>query len=81
MPKDYSTIESRVIGEDEHILVHDVSYSGTEEGRVSAYMVVPKGHGSFPGILFGYWGNGTRGHFVPEAKLYDRGGAVCLMPD
>jgi dienelactone hydrolase len=42
---------------------------------------VPKGKGPFAAILFGHWGNGTRGEFIPEAKIYAKAGAVSLIPD
>ena len=61
--------------------IHDVTYASPKGGKVSAYLIVPKGKGPFAAVLFGHWGNGTRAEFIPEAKLYAKAGVVSLIPD
>jgi hypothetical protein len=74
-------IKDQVIEETPELTLHDLSYASSNQQRVSAYLVVPKGKGPFTPILFGHWGNGTRAEFIPEARLYARAGAVSLLPD
>lgn len=63
------------------VTVSDVTYASPKGGRVTAYLVAPASPGPFAGILFGHWGGGNRTEFLPEAILYARAGAVCLLPD
>jgi Dienelactone hydrolase and related enzymes len=70
-----------VIAETPELTLHDLTYASSNQQRVSAYLVVPKGKGPFAPILFGHWGNGNRAEFIPEAKLYAQAGAVSLLPD
>jgi dienelactone hydrolase len=62
-------------------VIHDITYASASGGLVSAYQIVPKGKGPFAAIVFGHWGNGTRGEFIPEAKAYACVGVVSLLPD
>jgi dienelactone hydrolase len=62
-------------------VIHDITYASPSGGSISAYLVVPKGNGRFAAIVFGHWGNGTRGEFIPEAKSYACAGVVSLLPD
>jgi dienelactone hydrolase len=62
-------------------VIHDITYASPSGGSVSAYMIVPKGNGPFAAIVYGHWGNGTRGEFIPEAKTYACAGVVSLLPD
>jgi dienelactone hydrolase len=61
--------------------IHDITYESPSGGPVSAYQIVPKGKGPFAAVVFGHWGNGTRGEFIPEAKAYACAGVVSLLPD
>jgi dienelactone hydrolase len=61
--------------------IHDITYLSPSGGPVSAYEIVPKGNGPFAAVIFGHWGNGTRGEFIPEAKAYACAGVVSLLPD
>ena len=74
-------IQDRVIEDNDELAIHDISYESPKGGRVSAYLVIPKGKGPFAGVLFGHYGLGTRSEFIPEAKLYAKAGAVSLIPD
>jgi hypothetical protein len=74
-------IQDRVIQENDDLVIHDITYASPKGGRVPAYLVVPKGKGSFAAVLFGHYGLGTRSEFIPEAKLYAKAGAVSLIPD
>jgi cephalosporin-C deacetylase-like acetyl esterase len=62
-------------------VIHDITYASPSGGSLSAYLIVPKGNGPFAAIVFGHWGNGTRGEFIPEAKAYACAGVVSLLPD
>jgi dienelactone hydrolase len=62
-------------------VIHDTTYASPSGGLVSAYQIVPKGKGPFAAVIFGHWGNGTRGEFIPEAKAYACAGVVSLLPD
>jgi dienelactone hydrolase len=62
-------------------VIHEVTYVSPSGGPVSAYQIVPKGKGPFAALVFGHWGNGTRGEFIPEAKAYACAGVVSLLPD
>jgi dienelactone hydrolase len=62
-------------------VLHDITYVSPSGGLVSAYQIVPKGNGPFAAVVFGHWGNGTRGEFIPEAKAYACAGVVSLLPD
>lgn len=74
-------IHDKTIEEFDEGSIHDITYTSPKGGPVAAYLVVPKGKGPFPAILFSHWGNGTRAEFIPEAKLYARAGAISLLPD
>jgi dienelactone hydrolase len=62
-------------------VLHDITYVSPSGGLVSAYQIVPKGRGPFAAVVFGHWGNGTRGEFIPDAKAYACTGVVSLLPD
>jgi len=62
-------------------VIKDITYVSPSGGLVSAYEIVPKGKGPFAAVIFGHWGNGTRGEFIPEAKAYACAGVVSLLPD
>src|SRR5258708_5727335 len=64
-----------------HGVIHDITYVSPSGGLVSAYLIVPTGKGPFAAVVFGHWGNGTRGEFIPEAKTYACAGVVSLLPD
>jgi len=62
-------------------VIHEITYVSPSGGLVSAYQIIPKGKGAFAALVFGHWGNGTRGEFIPEAKAYACSGVVSLLPD
>jgi dienelactone hydrolase len=62
-------------------VIHDITYLSPSGGLVSAYQVIPKGNGPFAAVVFGHWGNGTRGEFIPEAKAYACSDVVSILPD
>ena len=65
----------------DHLTVHDLTYASPRGGRVTAYLVVPRGEGPFAGLVFGHWGYGTRTEFLPEASVYAEAGAVSILID
>jgi len=62
-------------------VIHDITYVSPSGGPISAYLILPKGNGPFAAIVFGHWGNGTRGEFIPEAKAYACAGVISVLPD
>jgi dienelactone hydrolase len=73
-------IQDKVVAERNGVTIHDITYASPVSGRVPAYLLVPKGKGSFAAMLFGHWGGGDRTEFIAEAERYARAGAVCLLP-
>lgn len=73
--------DSTVRAFDDGITLHSLSFESPRGGRIGAYLVLPRGHGPFPAVLFGHWGLGTRTEFIPEALLYARLGAISLLID
>jgi len=63
------------------VKVFDLTYVSPKGARVTAYLVVPTTKGPHAGLVFGHWGPGNRTEFLPEATLYARAGAVCLLVD
>lgn len=68
------------------VTIIDLTYSSPLGGRVPAYVVVPRGRGPFPAILFGHWmmpGSPlkNRREFLDEAIVLARAGAVSLLID
>ncbi|MGH9367349.1 MAG: acetylxylan esterase [Thermoanaerobaculia bacterium] len=61
--------------------VHDITFASPRRGRVTAFLVVPRGRGPFAAVLFQHWGFGDRTEFLAEALLYARAGAVGLLVD
>jgi dienelactone hydrolase len=68
--------------ERDSVRVLDITYASPRGGRVTGYLVEPKkAKGRRPGVVFGHWGPGDRSEFLPEAELYARAGAVCVLID
>jgi dienelactone hydrolase len=63
------------------IAVHDLSYASPMGGRVTAYLVLPPGEGSFAGVLFAHPSDGSRNSFLEEAVWLAEAGAVSLLVD
>ncbi len=61
------------------VSVQDVSYASLADGRVSAYLVRPKGKGPFAGIIFVHPGPGDRSSFLDDAITLAKRGAVSLL--
>jgi dienelactone hydrolase len=71
--------EITIIDKENAISVHDISYNGTADYRVPAYLVVPPGEGPFPGVLFMHQGFGSRNSFLDEAVDLANKGVVSLL--
>jgi dienelactone hydrolase len=61
--------------------VHNISYAAGPKGRVTAFLVVPKGDGPFPAVLFMPGAPGARYTFFTEALELANRGILCLLPD
>jgi dienelactone hydrolase len=74
-------VQNKLLHERDRVKVYDLTYASPKGGRVTGFLVVPEGKGPFAGIVFGHWGPGNRTEFLPEATLYARARAVCLLID
>jgi dienelactone hydrolase len=75
-------VQSKPLYERGGVRVEDLSYASPKSGRATAFLVAPAGAGEKRvAVLFGHWGQGTKTEFLPEATLYARAGAVCLLVD
>ena len=68
------------------ILVTDIVYSGTGEDHVPAYLVIPRGNGPFPAIIWGHWMQpgsrlANREEFLDEAVALAHSGVMSLLID
>jgi len=68
------------------IQVQTVSYASLKGGRVPAYLVLPKGKGPFPAIIYAHWamkGSSMRDktEFLDEALVMARAGVLSLLID
>ena len=78
------------------VTIYDISYSspvgdrdaavGPNGGAVTAYLVVPAGHGPFPAVIYGHWcmpGSDmeNRSEFLNEAVVLAHSGVISLLPD
>jgi hypothetical protein len=66
--------------ERENATVHDITYAGPE-GRIDAYLVVPKGDGPFPAVEFMPGAPGSRLTFLSTALDLAGRGIVSLLLD
>jgi pimeloyl-ACP methyl ester carboxylesterase len=60
--------------------VHDITYAGPA-GRIDAYLMIPKGDGPFPAVLFMPGAPGARFTFFTEALELAKRGIASLLPD
>lgn len=74
-------IEEAGIEDKDGISIHDISYAGSEDRRVKAYLVMPPGMGPFAGIIFVHPGPGSRSTFLDEAAELAGMGAASLLID
>jgi dienelactone hydrolase len=81
-------LDVREVGRErrEGVTIIDITYASPLGGRVPAYLVLPKGRGPFPAILFGHWmmpGSPlkNRREFLEEAVVLARSGAASLLID
>jgi dienelactone hydrolase len=78
------------------IEIHDISYAtpmekrgtslGPSNGRVTAYLVTPKGKGPFPAVIYGHWcmpgsAQKNRTEFLEEAVVLAHSGVISLLPN
>jgi cephalosporin-C deacetylase-like acetyl esterase len=79
-------IRQQGVVERDGVKIYDLSYLSLKGGRVPAYLVVPKGRGPFPAVIFGHWAmkdspTRNRTEFLEEAIALARAGAVSLLAD
>ncbi len=68
------------------VTVKDLSYAGSDGGRIPAYLLIPPGDGPFAAVLWGHWmmpGSAymNRTEFLEEATALARSGVVSLLVD
>ncbi len=71
--------EVSIAEEENGIEVYDISYAGTPDYRVPAFLVVPPGEGPFAGVLFMHQGFGSRHSFLNEAIELAKSGVLSLL--
>ncbi len=83
-----AAIEMKQIGaeERERAIIYDITYASSKGGVVPAYLVVPKGKGPFPAVIWGhwYWENSpmrNRKEFLNEAIALAQADLMSLLPD
>lgn len=91
-------LNMKQIGVEDHagVKVFDITYSspvddrgaaiGPNGGIVSAYLVVPRGKGPFPAVIYGHWcmpgsDKKSRTEFLAEALVLARSSVISLLPD
>jgi dienelactone hydrolase len=62
-----------------HGIVRDVTYAVPGSGRARALLVVPRGQGPFPAVLYLHGAGGTRHDFLPDAQALARRGFAALL--
>ena len=76
-------LEQRVFRERPSHTVFDITYRSPKEGRVTAFLVIPKAKGPHAGLVFGHWGPGNKTEFLPEAEpgLLDHAGLMLDLSE
>lgn len=69
-----------------HATIYDITYASPKGGVVPANLIVPRGKGPFPAVIWGhwYWENSpmrNRKEFLDEAIALAQAGAISLLPD
>lgn len=67
--------------EKQEITIHDISYASPKGGRVTGYLIVPKGPGPFAGVLVQHGSPGSRDSLKGYAEELVKTGAVALLID
>jgi dienelactone hydrolase len=58
--------------------VRDVTFAGPAGGRLSAYLLSPRGDGKHPAVVFAHGAGGNRAELLERATALARRGAVAL---
>jgi len=89
-------IKQAGIQERDGITIYDISFSspvgdrsaavGPNGGVVASYLVLPRGKGPFPAVIYGHWcmpgsEKKNRGEFLDEAIVLAHSGVLSLLPD
>jgi uncharacterized protein len=61
------------------VAVHDLSYLGSGDRRIRAYLVRPRRNGPWAGLIFVHPGFGDRTNFLDESVELARAGALSLV--
>lgn len=61
------------------ISVFDISFASVNNKRVDAFLLLPRGKGPFPVVVFVHWGFGSRSQFLEEANLLAQFGVASLL--
>jgi dienelactone hydrolase len=73
-------VKSSIVSRQQGAIIAEISFESPKGGRVDGYIVEPASVDQRrPGIVFGHWGPGNRTEFLPEALLYARAGAICVL--
>ncbi len=71
---------------DNNVKLKDISFEGSHENEIRAFLILPNGKGPFPGIHFIHWlethaDNSNRTEFLPMAIELANLGYASILPD
>src|SRR5262249_6180097 len=59
----------------------EISFKGAAGETIPAYLVVPRGKGRHPAVIYAHGSGGSRNDLLPSAVGLAQRGAVALVPD
>jgi dipeptidyl aminopeptidase/acylaminoacyl peptidase len=61
--------------------VRQVSFAGPSDNRMTGFLVVPKGSGKHPAVIYAHGAGGTRAELLGQGAALSKRGVVALMLD
>ena len=63
------------------VKIREISFEGAAGETIPAYLVVPRGKGPHPAVIYAHGSGGSRNDLLPSAVGLAQRGAVALVPD
>ena len=63
------------------VRIREISFKGAAGETIPAYLVVPRGQGRHPAVIYAHGSGGSRNDLLPSAVGLAQRGAVALVPD
>ena len=63
------------------VKIREISFKGAAGETIPAYLVVPRGKGPHPAVIYAHGSGGSRNDLLPSAVGLAQRGAVALVPD